>query len=418
MERRQAILAAAGLLGMPVSSRSAVAAPALPDPALAERDPDKYWARIRREQFVLPEARAFMNNGSLGVAPKPVLHAVADFLHRGAAMAMPDQEYPRWGYEDMDAHRGEMAAYLGCKRDQLAFTHNATEAMSVIANGIDLRSGDEVVMTNQEHGSGKNPWFLKRARVGITVREVPIPLPPSSQDDIADRLISAIGPSTRVLFFSAITTATGLIFPVRKICDAARAKGVITVVDGAHLNGQVAARIEDLGCDYYAGSPHKWMFAPAGCGILWGREEALEKLWPVIVTGGWDNPARKAARFMSVGTNNRAIFEGMLAGVRFANAIGPERIYARIHALAREARERAEKLPFVKLLTPADDRMYGSLVTFEMSGVDPERFSKLCAERKIWTLPGTARMRVSTHIHTRRSDIETLFRTIEDARKA
>jgi len=230
-------------------------------------------------------------------------------------------------------------------------------------------------------------------------------------------LIAAISPRTRVLFFSAITTTTGLVFPVRQICDAARAKGVITVVDGAHLNGQVEARIDDLGCDYYAGSPHKWMFAPAGCGILWGREEMLDRLWPSIVTGGWDDKADQGARFMRLGTNNRAMIEGMIAGVRFAKAIGVERIYSRIHALARMAREKAQALPYLQLLTPGNDTMYGGLVAFHMQGVDLNRLMPLCQKRRIWILRNQ-RLRLSTHIHTRPSDIDLFFETLELARRA
>ncbi len=413
MMRREALRAAAGLFG--VASISAAAAPALPEAKLLERDPETYWARIRKEQFVLPEWRAFLNNGSLGVAPKPVLQAVADFLYKGASMNMPDGEYPRWGYETLDQHREEMAAYLGCRKDDLAFMHNATDALSTIANGIDLNAGDEVVMTDQEHPSGKSGWAVRKARHGIAVREVPIQFPPKDPGEIADRLISAIGPRTRVLFFSGMLSGTGVIAPVRQICDAARAKGVITVVDGAHMNGQIPMRIDALGCDYYAGSPHKWMFAPAGCGILWGREEMLDRLWPAIVTGQWDNKERKAARFMSMGTNNRAIFEGMIAGVRFANAIGPDRIFARIHSLAKGVRERASKLPYLKLMTPDNDSMYGSLVSFEMPGIDGEKFGALCKQRKIWLI-GAKRLRVSSHIHTRPSDIDLLFQTLEESR--
>jgi selenocysteine lyase/cysteine desulfurase len=390
-------------------------APKLPPASLAESNAEKYWSRIREEQFLLPKWRAFLNNGSLGVAPRPVLAAVAEYLAKGAAMDLPDGEYPRWGYETLDAQREEMAAYLGCAKDDLAFTHNATEALSTIAAGIDLKSGDEVVMTNQEHTSGKAGWAVRQARHGIQVREVAIPLPPRDPGQLADVLVSAIGPRTRVLFFSGITSPTGLVTPVRQICDAARAKGVITVVDGAHINGQIPCRLDELGCDYYAGSPHKWMFAPAGCGILWGRAEMLDRLWPSIVTGGWDNRERKAARFMSVGTNSRAIFEGMLAGVRFARTIGPERIYARAHQLARMAQERAARLPYLELLTPGDERMYGALVTFRMSDrVDRTKLFQKCVERKIWTLKGQ-QLRLSTHIHTRPEDLDLFFRTLEES---
>ena len=416
MNSRRSILAgAAALVGLPALSAQSLNAPELPDPALAERDPEKYWKRLRDEQFLLPDQRVFMNNGSLGVAPKPVVRAVADYLERGAALLLPEGEYPRWGYETLDEHRTILSAYLGCAKDDLAFTHNATEALSTIAAGIDMNAGDEVVMTDLEHPSGKAGWQVRRARHGIAIREVEIPLPPTGPDQLADRLISAIGSRTRVLFFSGILSPTGTVMPVRRICDAARAKGVITVVDGAHMNGQIPMRLDELGCDYYGGSPHKWMFAPAGCGILWGRPEMLDKLWPTNVTGGWDRKESRAARFMLVGTNNRAILEGMVAGVRFANAIGPERIYARIHNLARLVRQRAAKLDYLRLVTPPDDRLYGSLVTFELSGIDRQRFGRLCQERKIW-VAGGERLRVSTHIHTRPGDIDALFATLAESR--
>ena len=416
MNSRRSILAgAAALLGLPPLSARSLTLPELPDPALAERDPEKYWKRLRDEQFLLPDQRVFMNNGSLGVAPKPVVRAVVDYLERGAALLLPDGEYPRWGYEALDEHRTVLSAYLGCAKEDLAFTHNATEALSTIAAGIDLNTGDEVVMTGLEHPSGKAGWQVRRARHGIDIREVEIPLPPTGPDQLAARMISAIGPRTRVLFFSGILSPTGTVMPVRRICDAARAKGVITVVDGAHMNGQLSMRLDELGCDYYAGSPHKWMFAPAGCGILWGRPEMLDKLWPTNVTGGWDRKESHAARFMMVGTNNRAIFEGMVAGVRFANAIGPERIYTRIHALARQVRERAAKLDYLRLVTPADDRLYGSLVTFETPGIDRQKFGRLCRERKIWVAGGD-RLRVSTHVHTRPRDIDALFAALAEAR--
>jgi len=400
--RRSMLFGAAALVG-------------LPDSALLDRDPEKYWKRVRDEQFSLPEQRVFLNNGSLGVAPKPVVRAVTDYLERSAALIIPDGEYPRWGYETLDEHRTVVSAYLGCAKDDLAFVHNATEALSTIAAGIDLQSGDEVVMTNLEHTSGKAGWNVRRARHGIAVREVEIPMPPSGPDQLADVMISAIGPRTRVLFFSGILSPTGTVMPVRKICDAARARGVITVVDGAHMNGQIPMRIDELGCDYYAGSPHKWMFAPAGSGILWGRTEMLDELWPTIVTGAWDRKESHAARFMQMGTNNRAIFEGMVAGVKFANSIGPERIYTRIHALAKQIRDTAAKLDYLRVLTPPDDWLYGSLVTFEMPGINRDKFGRLCRERKMW-MAGGDRLRVSAHIHTRPKDVDMLFATLAESR--
>ena len=344
------------------------------------------------------------------MAPKPVVAAVAGYLERSAALVM--DEYPRWGYETLDEFRSEMAGFVGCKTEELAFTHNATEAMCIIAGGMDLRQGDEVLITDQEHPSGRSCWFQKQARAGITVREVKIPLPPKSPGQLVDVMVSAISEKTRVISFSGITTKTGLIMPIRQICDAARDKGIISVVDGAHMNGQVDFRISELGCDYFAGSPHKWLFAPAGCGLLYIRDELIDGHWPLVITGQWDNKALKAARFMQMGTNNRAIFEGMMAGLRFANAIGPGRIYHRIHHLARVGFERARRLPYFEMLTPENDSMYGSLVTFRLPEEKASRFFKECDQLRMWTTKGNP-LRLATHIHTRPSDLDLFFETAQ-----
>ncbi|MFN3326899.1 MAG: aminotransferase class V-fold PLP-dependent enzyme [Bryobacteraceae bacterium] len=393
-----------GLTRIPASA----AVPALPDPGLRARNPERYWKRIREEQFLLPGWRAYLNNGSLGVATRPVLSAVTGFLERSASLQMDD--YPRWGYETLDEIRAEVAEFAGCSARELALTHNATEGMSFIANGLDLKAGDEVVITDQEHPSGRNPWLLKQARAGVSVREVKLPIPPKSPEELADAVVSSLTGRTRVLSFSGILSHMGLILPVREICAAARAKGVITVVDGAHMHGQMDCRIADFGCDFFVGSPHKWMFAPAGCGLLYVREELIERLWPTVVTGGWDKLEMGAARYMMVGTNNRAIFEGLLAGVRFLKQLGPENVYSRIHELARMARSRCAELPGVEMLTPDDDRLYAGLVTMRFRQENMSPLWESCQKKRIWTMKANP-LRISTHIHTRPSDIELFVET-------
>ena len=386
---------------------------ALPSSALAETDPELYWRRIREEQFCLPHWRVFLNNGSLGITPKPVVAAMKHFIDRSAALDI--EEYPRWGYERMDDHRKALADFTGCHPDELALTHNATEAISLVAQGLDLKASDEVLMTDQEHPSGRGAWSVRAARHGIVVRQVPIPLPSKSPEQLAELMISAIGPRTRVLCFSGITTTTGLVMPVREICRAARSKGVLTLVDGAHMHGQIPFRIDEMDRDFMAASPHKWLFAPAGCGFLYIRREHQDRVFPSVTTDGWVNSSLAAARFMLVGTNNRAVFEGMMAGLQFAKDIGPERIMKRMHQLARMVRDRAAKEPSLRVLTPDDDRLFGCMVSLQLQPEHAKRFAALCKERRMWALAGE-RFRVSTHIHTRPADIDALFQAIADSK--
>jgi isopenicillin-N epimerase len=406
---------AATFLGLPLCGQSAPAH-ALPPRTLLRQDPDAYWLRVRQEQFLLPDWRVFLNTGGLGVAPKPVLQAIAHHLNLAATLVGDDLLY--WGGFPHDDLRQELAEFFGCRPQELALTHNTTEGMNIVANGLDLRPGDEVVMTDQEHPGGSCCWFQKQARFGISVRQVKIPLPPKSSEEIADRLISAIGPRTRVLSFSGITSPTGLILPVRSICEAARAKGVITLVDGAHMPGQLPLNFHELGCDFLACSPHKWMLTTSGCGLFCGREEMLERLWVNVAAAGWDQKNLKAGRFQMVGTNNLAIIQGMMVALRFLQELGPESAYNRINDLAREVFTRARSVPTVELLTADDDRLYAGMVTFRIKSGNAPRFWDLCRLRRIWLLPAQAtpgdRIRVSTHIHTRKSDLDLLFQTIQE----
>jgi selenocysteine lyase/cysteine desulfurase len=417
-EMLRQLAGAAALFG--VAAEALPAEPGdLPSRTLLDTDAEAYWERIRDEQFLMPGKRAFLNTGSLGVAARPVLDAVSRHLHRSAELEITDlqvEQYPRWGYETLDAERSELAAFVGCHKDELAITHNATEAMSIIAGGMPLEPGAEVLLTDQEHPSGRGPWQVREAKGELTTRVVELPLPPDNPGQLVDVLISAIGPKTRVLSFSGIMSPTGLLMPIREICDAARERGVITVVDGAHMTGQVPYRIEAMGCDYFAGSPHKWLFAPAGSGLLYIREERLDAHYPVIATAGWDDKSLKAGRFMRFGTNNRAIIEGFVAGLHFAQAIGPDTIYRRIHDLATDVDRRARALPYIEMLSPEDDSMYGSLVTFRINLPESklEKLWSLCEQRRIWTT-ANKQLRVSTHIHTRRSDLDLFFETLAEA---
>jgi selenocysteine lyase/cysteine desulfurase len=306
----------------------------LPDAALHGRDPDAYWAAIRKK-FVIPQDEIYLNNGTVGSSPLPVLKAVFDGYNTLEQMADADPEdYPIWGYGPWNQFRDPLADFVGCKRDEIALVRNSTEANSYMANGIDMKPGDEVLMTDQEHPGGEHPWNLKAKRYGIVVKKVALPKPVKDGAQVVNLFNDAITDRTRVMFFSHITTATGVVLPAKDLCALARSKGILSVVDGAHVAGMMHLNVSDIGCDAYSSSPHKWLQAPKGVGFLYVRDDVIDRIWNTIVTEGWDDPKIRAERFQRIGSSNVPSLWGLAAAIKFANEIGMEKIESRHRALA------------------------------------------------------------------------------------
>jgi len=298
----------------------------LPDQKLYEKNEDAYWSELRK-QFLIPEDEVYLNNGTVGSSPAPVLRAIFDGYNETEKMAQQDPEdYPIWGYAAWNEFRDPLAAFVGCKRDELALLRNATEANSYIANGIDMKAGDEVLMTDQEHPGGEHPWNLRAKRYGVVVKKVTLPKPVQNAAQVLNQFNDAITPRTRVMFFSHITTATGVVLPAKELCTLARSKGILSAVDGAHVIGMMRLDVPDLGCDMYSSSQHKWLLAPKGSGFLYVRDEVIDRLWNTIATEGWDDPKIRAERFQRIGSSNVPSLWGLRAAIKLANDIGINRI--------------------------------------------------------------------------------------------
>jgi isopenicillin-N epimerase len=389
--------------------------PPLPNDSLYAVDPVRYWVELRR-QWLLAADRINLNCGSVGCTPLPVLRATID--HMLSAEAFRDDGYPWFGYEEsppLRALRDALAAFLHCKRDELALVRNATEGNNVVCNGLDLKAGDEVLLTDQEHPGGRCCWEQKAARFGIKLNFVNLPRPPAAADQVVDLFAKALTPRTRVLALSHITSPTGLVLPIKEICQAARRRDVLTHVDGAHAIGQIPLNLHDLGCDFYTTSPHKWLLAPKGTGTLFVREELLERLWVNIASADWHNYQRKAYRFSNVGTSNLSVMVGLKAAIDFHQKIGPERIYRRIHELAGRVRDGIHKRPQFRLANASAEPFYAGLVSFEPAKGDLERVLRECVARKIRVAGNRDRIRIATHMFTQPAEIDALFDALDRA---
>ncbi len=334
LDRRHFLWSATGLAASLAFSNNLFAqlekAPtSLPESDLYEKNEEAYWAELRR-QFLIPADEIYLNNGTVDSSPAPVLRAIFDGYNQTEKMDQQDPEdYPIWGYAAWNEFRDPLAAFVGCKRDEIALLRNATEANSYIANGIDMKSGDEVLMTDQEHPGGEQPWNLRAKRYGVVVKKITLPKPVQDSAQVLKLFNDAITPRTRVIFFSHITTVTGVVLPAKEICALARSKGILSAVDGAHVTGMMRLRVHDLGCDLYSSSPHKWLQAPKGSGFLYVRDEMIDRLWNTIATEGWEEPKLRAERFQRIGSSNVPSLWGLRASIDLANKIGMVRIERR-----------------------------------------------------------------------------------------
>jgi selenocysteine lyase/cysteine desulfurase len=334
MDRRRFLTSGTGFAGTLLFQNSLFAqldkAPAaLPSASLYQTDQDAYWAQVR-QQFLIPDDEIYLNNGTVGSSPAPVLRAIFDAYSVTERMDQEDPEdYPIWGYAAWNQFRDPLAQFVFCKREDLALVRNATEANSYIANGIDLKAGDEVLMTDQEHPGGEQPWQLRAKRYGVVVKKVMLPKPILNAAQVLNLFNDAITPRTRVIFFSHITTVTGVVLPAKELCALARSKDILSAVDGAHVTGMMQLNLSDLGCDMYSSSPHKWLQAPKGSGFLYVRDEVVDRVWNTIATEGWNETELRAERFQRIGSSNVPSLWGLMAAIQFANEIGMDRIEKR-----------------------------------------------------------------------------------------
>jgi len=284
--------------------------------ANARADDAEIFAAARRE-FLFPTDVAYCNTGTLGAMPREVLDAQTNELRR-LEVELPDWPYytqigaPLTGYQPREDIRADVGDFIGADMEEIALTQNATMSMNFLANGMTWRAGDEILFTDQEHGGSFGPFRLMAKRHGAVVREINLDeAVAGGPEGVLQAFADAITPRTRVLMFSQITSNFGYRLPTKELCRLARDRGIFSIVDGAQVLGQLPVDVKDLDCDAYVSSPHKWLLAPKGTGILYIERSRQEELWATLGSYNYDNRADGAFRFMQYGTGSPAMLTGL-----------------------------------------------------------------------------------------------------------
>ena len=394
---------------------------------------EAYWRWIASQFITNPEV-AYMNTGSRGPSPIQVIKAQYEAIQAYDADRLSYAKYVETTQTRAEL-RARLAAFVGCDQTEIALTNNTTEGMAFGTLGLNFKPGDEIIYTNHDHSSGAQPVNLAAARFGAKAVVVDLSAtdfhPPKSADALVDAFAQAITPRTRLISFCHINYTDGCCMPVRAICDMARAKGVLTLVDGAHPPGMLDLNISELGCDMYAGACHKWMLAGMLTGFFYVRSDVLDQVWPLVYSGPvagmsmygkpaddseYNRQALTAARYEMRGSGNFAGRASIRAALDFHERLTPSAVEARVRLLAATAREGLRDIAGVEVFVSDDPTLSAGLVSFTLKGVMPKELNDL-----LWTRHGIyirdvthaeidwAVNRASLHIMVDRSQVEMLI---------
>ena len=387
-----------------------------------------YWRGVR-EQFDLDPQQIFFNCGTLGSCPRVVRERVVEAMR--SLDAAPTYEYwarimPRYGEIQAKA-----AALLGAREPSpVTITHSTTEGINIVARGLELAPGDEIVTTNHEHPGGDSVWLYLEQRRGIRVKRYALPVNAPGDDEIVAGLRSLVTPKTRVLLVSHVNFTTGLIMPVVPLGRLAAERGLLYVVDGAHPVGQMPVDVEAIGCGFYAASGHKWLCGPRGTGILYVRPSLLDKVQPLLVSYDPAAVPRDARRFQDgatrlnfVWTNDVHDLLGLEAAIDFHQDLGAARVRERGMTLWRRFSEGARRISGLTAVEVGGEARSAPMLTMKVKGRSNTEVFRALKKQGITVkevmdheMPEPLNaIRVSTHVFNSEEQVDALLAALPAA---
>jgi isopenicillin-N epimerase len=428
IDRRKFISSAGKGLGLMAMS-SATVASLLKDVQAAGKSVDHlspidvaadedFWATIQ-QSFSVTRGIINLNNG--GVSPSPRI--VTEAFVRYTWQQEDATAYTMWQLLEPQSEtvRTGLAEIFGCDAEEIAITRNASESLEILLMGLDLKSGDEILTSTQDYPRMITTLKQRELREGLKLKLIPIPIAPANADDIAAAYEKAVTPRTKLILVSHQINLTGQIVPVKKVCEMARARGIDTIVDGAHAFAQFDFKRDDLQCDYYGTSLHKWLYAPKGTGLLYVKKDKIAKVWALMASE--DKNRNDIRKFEEIGTHSAAMRLAIGEAVLFHRAIGGKRKEERLRYLSRYWMNNLKAIPKVGFNTSFDPKQSCAIANFKVDGVDPVKLGGyLMSKHKIFTTPIVHEeftgIRITPNVYTTLWELDRFCSVVSDvARK-
>lgn len=373
---------------------------------------EELWSRMSQAYTVSPNILN-LNNGGVSPQPKVVQDAVDRYYH----LSNEAPTYYMWQILDKGREplRRKLAELAGTSAEELAINRNATEALATVTWGLTLNKGDEIVMTKQDYPNMIHAWKQKELRDGIRIKWISLSLPFEKEDEVLKAFVDATTAKTRIWHITHMINWTGQIMPVKKLCEEARKRNIISIVDGAHTFAHMDFKLTDFDPDYFGTSLHKWLCAPFGTGMLYVKKENIGSLWPLFPN---DKPQSADIRkFETLGTRSFAPEQAIGQAIDFHNAIGSKRKAERLHFLKTYWCEKLLKNARVKLNISLKPEFSCALGNFSVDGMEPETVAnRLMGEFQIHTVAikweNISGVRVTPHVYTTTRDLDRFVEAV------
>lgn len=382
-------------------------------------DDELFW-QVVRDQFPLSKERIYLNNGTMGPSPYVVLEAVKNAMTDIDTFA----DYGGW-----DVARPRLAKFVNVDEAEISLTHNVTEGINVVAWGLPLKRGDEVIMTTHEHAGNALPWLNRARKDGIVIRAFN---PAKTANENLNLINDLITNRTRVIAIPHITCTIGQVFPAKEITQLGHDKGLFVFLDGAHGPGMLDLDLKDIDCDFYATCCHKWMCGPKGTGFLYVKKDMLDVCEALFVGGGsdsgWDMTTKvpefkgftPTAHRYDYATQNAALYIGLGAAIDFLYHIGMKNIIKRCKEMSGYLQNELLKLgDKIEMLTPIEEQSRGFITGFRLKNIPGDKFQEYVQTKKNFRIRYVGEghlnsIRISTHLYNNYEEVNKFLDVVRE----